>query len=220
MGVEVKNRGDLGSNNNVFQRSAIVDPKLLSEISFDCGGSWTRLATAPEAASTIKTATHGFSVVTAADGHEALQFIKTRDDGTTVTYQICEGTQGTPYYALARYGNEELKGATLRYNSEFEEMVDELLKEVKGLMISGRERELQTEDEGLKLAFKLVNRGVRTIDRGTECSGLWVKFLTEYKGGERIVSGREIRRLSELLIRQDGDMPEKCGFFGVSSPES
>jgi hypothetical protein len=211
MGVEVKDRDDLGSNNNVFQRSAILDPNLSLEISFDCCGSWTRLATAPEAASTIKTATHGFSIVTAADGERAVQFIKTLDDGTTVTFQLCEGARGVLYENLAQYGNEKLKGATLKTHSEFQEMVDELFKAVKGLMVANEK--LQTEDEALRLAFKIVQEGVRR-----EGGGLWAVFDTEDKDGGRAVSGR---RVDDDARNWDGYVYRgSCAFFGVSSPES
>ena len=211
MGVEVKDRDDLGSNNNVFQRSAILDPNLSLEISFDCCGSWTRLATAPEAASTIKTATHGFSIVTAADGERAVQFIKTLDDGTTVTFQLCEGARGVLYENLAQYGNEKLKGATLKTHSEFQEMVDELFKAVEGQMVA--DGELQTEDEALKLAFQIVGEGVRT-----EYRWLFVKFLTEDKDGGRAVFGRRVSVDGRDWHADGGRL--YCAFFGVSSPES
>jgi|GEM_PF-6319150 len=64
-------------------------------------GSGDTLATAPEAASKIETATHGFSIVFAADGQRAVQCIKTREDGTTVTFQLCDGPRGTPLSGLA-----------------------------------------------------------------------------------------------------------------------
>jgi hypothetical protein len=213
MGVEVKGRGHLEVNNNAFQRPAILDPNLFSRISFDCVGlqdSRTTLATAPEAASTIETATHGFSIVTAADGQRAVQFIKTRDDGTTVTFQLCEGARGTPYSALAQYGNEKLKGATLKTHSEFKEMVDELFKAVKGLMVA--DGELQTGDEALKLAFKIVQEGVRREDGGS-----WVEFHTEDKDGGRAVSGHRVD-VSGRWRAHDGR--SYCAFFGASSPES
>jgi hypothetical protein len=215
MGVEVKdNRGHLGVDDNAFQRSAILDTNLSSQISFDCGGlqdSRTTLATAPEAASTIETATHGFSIVIAADGQRAVQFIKTRDDGTTVTFQLCEGARGTPYSALAKYGSEKLKGATLRTHSEFQEMVDELFKAVKGLMVANEE--LQTEDEALKLAFKIVQEGVRR-----EGGGSRVVFDTNDKDGGRAVSGRRV--VGDVFHGHVCDVPSYWAFFGVSSPES
>lgn len=189
-----------------------LDSGLFSQILFDYRGfqdSRTTLATAPEAASTIKTVTHGFSIVTAADGQTAVQFIKTRDDVTTVTYQLCEGARGTPYSDLAQYGNKELKGATLRTRSEFEEMVDELFKAVKGLMVA--DGELQTEDEALKLAFKIVQEGVRR-----EGDVSWVVFDTENKDGGRAVSGRRVR--ADYWLDNGGR--GLCAFFGTSSPES
>jgi hypothetical protein len=163
----------------------------------------------PEASSTIKTATHGFSIVTAADGKRAVQFIKTLDDGTKVTYQICEGARGTPYWQLAQYGKEKLKGATLRTHSEFEEMVDELFKAVEGQMVA--DGELQTEDEALKLAFQIVQEGVST-------KGCWLfaQFFTEEEEEGRAVSGRRVR-----ADGWDGyGYRLTCAFFGVSSPES
>ena len=198
-----------------FQRLAILDTNLLSQISLDCGGfqdSRTTLATAPEAASTIEKATHGFSIVTAADGQTAVQFIKTRDDGTTVTYQLCEGARGTPYSDLAQYGNEKLQGATLRTHSEFEEMVDELFKAVKGLKVAIVIK-LQTEDEALKLAFKIVQEGVLR-----EGGGSWVEFDTEDKDGGWAVSGCRVR--DGVSIWRDCVSGGICAFFDVSSPES
>jgi hypothetical protein len=197
-----------------FQRLAILDTNLLSQISLDCGGfqdSRTTLATAPEASSTIETATHGFSIVIAADGQRAVQFIKTRDDGTTVTFQLCEGARGTPYSDLAQYGNEKLQGATLRTHSEFEEMVDELFKAVKDLMVA--DGELQTADKALKLAFKIVQEGVRREDGGSGA-----KFDTEDKDGGRAVSGRRVDVDDDCW--DDDDYRDYCAFFGVSSPES
>ena len=163
------------------------------------------------ASNTVENATHGFSIVTAADGQRAVQFIKTRDDGTTVTFQLCEGARGTPYSALAQYGNEKLKGATLKTHSEFKEMVDELFKAVKGLMVANGE--LQTGDEALKLAFKIVQEGVRREDGSS-----WVEFHTEDKDGGRAVSDRRV--LGYAYVLRAYDYRYRCAFFGVSSPES
>ena len=215
MGVEVNYNGDhVEFNKNAFERPELLDSNLFSRISFDCGGqqdSWSILATAPEASSTIKTATHGFSIVTAADGKRAVQFIKTLEDGTTVTYQICEGARATPYWALAQYGKEKLEGATLKTHSEFNEMVDELFKAVEGQMVA--DGELQTEDEALKLAFQIVGEGVRT-----EYRWLFVKFLTEDKDGGRAVFGRRVSVDGRDWHADGGRL--YCAFFGVSSPES
>ena len=213
MGVEVK-KGTPPDNNETLPKMTSLPSDLFWGISFDCSGyqdtrlSEPNFATAPEAASTIETATHGFSIVTAADGQTAVQFIKTRDDGTTVTYQLCEGARGTPLSDLAKYGKEELKGATLRTHSEFEEMVDELYKAVKGLMVANRE--LQTEDKALKLAFKIVREGVRR-----EGGGSWVEFDTEDKDGGRAVSGRRV--LGVGSPRFGLDARSDCAFFGESS---
>jgi hypothetical protein len=182
MGVELKKIQNIsGHDEVVLKEMEILDPNLFSQIIFDYRGfkdSRTTLATAPEAASTIETATHGFSI---GDGQIAVQFIKTRDDGTTVTFQLCEGARGTACSDLAQYGNEKLKEQKLGTHSEFEEMVDELDKEVKGLMVA--KRELQTEDDALKLAFEIVQRGVYT-----EGGGSWVEFKTEDKDGGEVVS--------------------------------
>jgi hypothetical protein len=213
MGVEVK-KGTPLDNNEPLPKMTSLGSGFFSQILFDYRGfqdSRTTLATAPEAASTIETATHGFSIVTAADGQRAVQFIKTRDDGTTVTFQLCEGARGTPYSALAQYGNEKLKGATLKTHSEFKEMVDELFKAVKGLMVANGE--LQTGDEALKLAFKIVQEGVRREDGGS-----WVEFHTEDKDGGRAVSGRRVYGYDDDWF--DFYIRYRCAFFGVSSPES
>jgi hypothetical protein len=196
-----------------------LDNQLFWTMSFDSSGfrdsrpSERTSATAPEGASTIKTATHGFSIVTAADRKRAVQFTKTRDDGTTVTFQLCEGARGTRYSDLAQYVNQKLKGATLKTHYEFEEMVDELFEAVKGLMVA--DGELQTEDEALKLAFKIVQEGVRR-----EGGGSWVEFNTEDKVGGRAVSGRRVDGGGDDYLWSASAFRSSCAFFGVSSPES
>jgi hypothetical protein len=217
MGVEVEKTGTRPDNSETLPQMSILPSVFSWQISFDCSGFLDsrppepNLATAPEASSTIKTATHGFSIVTAADGKRAVQFIKTLDDGTKVTYQICEGARGTPYGQLAQYGKEKLKGATLKTHSEFQEMVDELFKAVEGQMVA--DGELQTEDEALKLAFQIVGEGVRT-----EYRWLFVKFLTEDKDGGRAVFGRRVSVDGRDWHADGGRL--YCAFFGVSSPES
>jgi hypothetical protein len=209
--------GTRPDNSETLPQMSILPSVFSWQISFDCSGFLDSRPpeTTPEAASTIKTATHGFSIVTAADGERAVQFIKTLDDGTTVTFQLCEGARGTSRSDtsrsdLAQYGNEKLKGATLRTHSEFVEMVDELFKAVKGLMVENSE--LQTEDKALKLAFKIVQEGVRR-----EGGGSWVVFDTVDKDGGRAVSGRQV---SVLVFRRVNDHRNCCAFFRVSSPES
>jgi len=92
-------------------------------------------------------------------------------------------------------------------------MVDQLFNAVKGLMVE--DGELQTEDEPLKLAFKIVQEwlGVRR-ERG------WprVEFLTEDVGGRRAVSGRLF--FVNASYWDDSVYGHSCAFFGVSSPES
>lgn len=171
----------------------------------------TALSTALASTTQVKTATHGFSIVRAADGERAVQFIEKLDDGTTNKFQLCKGAQGVRYRGLAQYGNEELKGAKLGAASKFDDMVDALLKAVKGLMVA--DGKLQTEDEGLKLAFEIVQQGVRI-----EGGGARAEFLTEDKEGGQAVSGcRVYAHKHRWLVRVSKN---HSAFFDVSSPES
>jgi hypothetical protein len=168
------------------------------------------LSTELESATSIKTASHGFSIVKAADGTQAVQFNKTLDDGTTVTFQLCEGARGTWSSKLAMYGRDKLNGAELKSHSDFSEMVDALLQEVKGLKVENGE--LQTDDKALKLAYQRVQEPVRRA-RGVS----FATFETEETVDGRAVSGRRVvgddRIWGGSVYRLD------CAFFGVSSPE-
>ena len=70
MGVEVKKTGTPLDNNETLPKMTSLPSELFWEISFNCSGfqdirlSEPTTATAPEASSTIETATHGFSIVT------------------------------------------------------------------------------------------------------------------------------------------------------------
>ncbi|MEN9847057.1 MAG: hypothetical protein RIS36_2204 [Pseudomonadota bacterium] len=221
MGLELKKVTSPG-NNEPLPKMTGLPGELFSEIYFDCRGfqdrrrSESNLATAPEAASTIKTATHGFSIVTAADGYRAVQFIQTLKNGTTETFQICEGARGIETYQLASYGINRLEGATLRAHHEFKRMVKELLKSVKGLMVVNEE--LQTGDEALKLAYQIVQEGVRRQEgrvgeRPRNLGDAFVKFFTEGNDGARVVSGGRVTGFSFSCGYNN------CAFFGVSSPK-
>lgn len=115
---------------------------------------------------------HGFRTVIAADGKKALEFKRTRDDGTTVTYQLCTGVCGEE--DVVSYGKLRLKGANLQTRADFEEMVHALFQAIKGMEVTNSLKEnIQTRDRALKAAYKML-RGIPVrIQEGAE----WVSFL-------------------------------------------
>jgi hypothetical protein len=130
----------------------------------------------------VKTATHGFKQVTAPDGIAAIEVKITRPTGEEVTCLLSEGAKGILYSKLADYGKNQLTGASLLTQDDFEAVVTSLFNAIKGLKVVNKV--LQTRDEALKQAYTIVTEGVRR-DLGFS----WAKFDLDSEGG---VSGHYV----------------------------
>ncbi len=147
-------------------------------------------------------ANHGFKSVTLADGKPGIEATITRPDGNQVTIQLCEGARGERYADLTKYGEEQLKGAILISHEDFEAVADSLLEAIKGLAVL--DGVLQTGDEALKKAHKILEEGVAR-DIGVSCA----KFESNDMGG---VSGRQVPVLG-IFWTEDGYRSVCAGFF-------
>jgi hypothetical protein len=163
------------------------------------------------ASNPVKSATHGFSIVQDADGNNAVKFSQARGDGKIVTYWLSEGARGVSRADLPQYGENKLKGAVLKPHSELEMMVEQYWNPaVQGLVeIEGA---LQTEDEALKLAYRLLRLGARTAD-----SNACIAFDTGNTSSGRARPGG---RVAYGYFWNVYESRRRCAFFGASSPES
>jgi len=107
----------------------------------------------------IKTATHGFKQGTAPDDTAAIEVKIRRPTGEEVTCLFSEEARGKLYEQLATYGKNDLKGATLLTHDDFKAVVDSLYNAIRGYKVV--KYALQTEDQALQQAYKIVTDGVR-----------------------------------------------------------
>jgi len=155
-----------------------------------------------------ETLNHVFKKVKAPDGTDAIEVKITRPNGREVTCLLSEGARGVRNVELADYGREKLAGATLLSRDDFEAVVDSLLKAIKGQRpVNGV---LQTEDEALNQAYKIVTQGVRR-DGGFS----WAVFDLDDTGA---VAGRRFHGYGAYWSGYDRRF--SCALFGASPAES
>jgi len=150
---------------------------------------------------------HGFKKVKAPDGTDAIEVKITRPNGTEVTCLLSEGARGLLYSDLADYGRKKLAGATLRSGNDFKAVVDRLLNAINGQKPVNDV--LQTEDEALNQAYKIVTQGVR---RNLGFS--WAVFNLDDTGA---VAGRRIYDNAGFWYVLDDR--GCCALFGASPAE-
>jgi hypothetical protein len=151
-------------------------------------------------------------VVTAPDGKRAIEVKIKRVSGEEMMCLISAGAWGVSTADLAQYGKEKLNGAKLGTHSDVQIMVDGLFKVIKGLIVE--DRELQTSDETLKLAFRVVQNGVRTVGESFSSAEFRLARMKDAKEFISLV-GVDYDRCFD-----PGGAWQLWGFFLESSPES